>query len=398
MSRTNLKRYLMLLAVIGLVAIASGGGSGTFASFSAEVANNGNYFASGTLILNDKGGTTTCTSAGDSGNLNIGANNGCDTLFTLPTLAQPHASLTGGALSTGSATTTLNFSAGLLSAAIDAGDSLTITSGANTDTFTAAAGADIGATSIAVTSHTANFAYPNGSIISDSASTYYAKLTLTNAGTLNSSGITFGSSTCGNAAQEGNSTLTVALTASVAPASLTFASLTGSFSIGDPIVVNEGVHTQTFIASSAAAAGSTTVNVQSQPANFSYTTAATVSGPTFAVVGNLCTALKLSIVETDSTFNHSIATPAQGCAYPGATVNTYGLGCVIGSGTALASVPAGPTPLALLADYNGNTGGQLSAGQNRYFLLAVKKPAAAFNNTYQNRKASFDLTWTLDQA
>src|SRR3954454_3489041 len=87
MSRKRTKQYLMLLMVIGLVSIAAGGG-GTFASFSAETTNAGNYFATGTLILNDKGSTNTCTSAtgtgtqGNSSNLNtVGTD--CDTLFTV---------------------------------------------------------------------------------------------------------------------------------------------------------------------------------------------------------------------------------------------------------------------------------------------------------------------------
>jgi predicted ribosomally synthesized peptide with SipW-like signal peptide len=88
MSRKNLKRYLMLLAVVGLVAIASGGGTGTFASFSAEVANTGNYFATGTLFLHDNGGTTTCTSESDlTGNANITSPTGCDVLFHVNPLA-----------------------------------------------------------------------------------------------------------------------------------------------------------------------------------------------------------------------------------------------------------------------------------------------------------------------
>ena len=88
MSRTNLKRYLMLLAVIGLVAIASGGGTCTFASFSAEVANTGNYFATGTLFLHDDGGTTTCNSESDlTGNANVTSLTGCDVLFHVNPLA-----------------------------------------------------------------------------------------------------------------------------------------------------------------------------------------------------------------------------------------------------------------------------------------------------------------------
>ena len=88
MSRTNLKRYLMLLAVIGLVAIASGG-SGTFATFNAQVTNSGNTFASGTLLLHDTpNGGTTCTSESDT--LNNQGSDTCTVLF-------PSEDLSGGA-------------------------------------------------------------------------------------------------------------------------------------------------------------------------------------------------------------------------------------------------------------------------------------------------------------
>lgn len=52
MSSTKTKRYLVLLAAVGLVAAALGG-TGTFASFNAEVTNAGNSFATGTLLLSD---------------------------------------------------------------------------------------------------------------------------------------------------------------------------------------------------------------------------------------------------------------------------------------------------------------------------------------------------------
>ena len=88
MSRTNLKRYLMLLAVVGLVAIAAGG-SGTFASFNAQVTNPGNTFASGTLFLHDQpNGGTWCTSESDTFN-----NQGSDTCLIL----FPSKDLTAGA-------------------------------------------------------------------------------------------------------------------------------------------------------------------------------------------------------------------------------------------------------------------------------------------------------------
>ena len=82
MSKKRVKQYLMLLTVIGLVSIAAG--SGTFATFTAEVTNPGNTFASGTLFLHNYGGTSTCTSESNSLNVNPGTGvggNACDVLF-----------------------------------------------------------------------------------------------------------------------------------------------------------------------------------------------------------------------------------------------------------------------------------------------------------------------------
>jgi predicted ribosomally synthesized peptide with SipW-like signal peptide len=83
MSTTRFKQYLMLLAVLGVVAVAASGG-GTFASFSASATNPGNTFASGTLFLHDTHGATTCTS--ESASLNVNPGNGsngdsCAVLF-----------------------------------------------------------------------------------------------------------------------------------------------------------------------------------------------------------------------------------------------------------------------------------------------------------------------------
>ena len=396
--KNRAKQYLMLLTVAGLIAIVGGSSSGTFASFNAEVSNTGNYFATGTLVLNDNGGTTTCTSAADSGNLNNLSTNGCDTLFKVGPVTSVTGTLTTPLTLT--ATTTLAFT-GLTGGSIDYGDTLTLNDGAgHTDTFTAAAGADPSATSIAVVSKTPNFAFPaTTTTITDATSTQYAKLTLTNAGTLGANGIKFDvPSACSTTFNEGESSgLTTALTLGNSVTSLSFAGLTGGgYAIGDPIVVKEGSHSQTFIASSAVAVGATTVNVQAQDANFSYTTSATVSGPEFTPAGDLCTDLKLSVVETDSSFNHG-STPAEGCAY-GTTGGSAGLGCIIGSGTALASIPASPTALTLASGINSNTGTNLSAGKSRYFLVAVKQTSSSLDNTYQNRKATFDLLWHLDQA
>jgi predicted ribosomally synthesized peptide with SipW-like signal peptide len=99
MSKKRFKQYLMLLTVVGLVAVAAGG-SGTFASFSAEVTNPGNTFASGTLFLHDTAnGGTACTSESNSLNVNPGTGlggtgNACDLLFSNVDLAGGDATAT----------------------------------------------------------------------------------------------------------------------------------------------------------------------------------------------------------------------------------------------------------------------------------------------------------------
>ena len=86
MSKTKTKRYLVLLAAVGLVAAALGG-SGTFASFNAEVTNSGNTFQTGSLVLSNKvGASSACFSSG-AGNVNNV--NDCGAIFTLPTNWQP---------------------------------------------------------------------------------------------------------------------------------------------------------------------------------------------------------------------------------------------------------------------------------------------------------------------
>jgi len=85
MSTKRLKQYLLLLTAIGLIAIASGG-SGTFASFTAEVHNPGNTFATGSLYLHDSvANMSECTSESDANNSNTAETPGdaCDTLFTV---------------------------------------------------------------------------------------------------------------------------------------------------------------------------------------------------------------------------------------------------------------------------------------------------------------------------
>ena len=70
-------------------------------------------------------------------------------------------------LSTGGAITSLPVTA--LNGNVASGDSIVVTSGSHTQTFTATAAAFFGATSISVTSATPNFAYPTSSTVIDSS-------------------------------------------------------------------------------------------------------------------------------------------------------------------------------------------------------------------------------------
>jgi predicted ribosomally synthesized peptide with SipW-like signal peptide len=79
----RVKQYLMLLAALGIVAVALGGGSGTFASFNAVVSNNDNVFATGTLFLHNTTNGTTCTSESTSNNANLGGGDTCSTIFNV---------------------------------------------------------------------------------------------------------------------------------------------------------------------------------------------------------------------------------------------------------------------------------------------------------------------------
>jgi hypothetical protein len=90
------KRYLMLLAAIGLVAVVVGGGSGTFAGFNAQITNNGNYIATGTLFLHQKAGTgNICKSEGVADN-NTSNVIDCGALFTDGSPAVEDIAMTNG--------------------------------------------------------------------------------------------------------------------------------------------------------------------------------------------------------------------------------------------------------------------------------------------------------------
>ena len=411
MSRKRTKQYLMLLMVVGLVSIAAGG-SGTFASFTAETTNAGNYFATGTLILNDNGGTNTCTSAinsnnatpADSNNLNDTGTD-CDTLFHLKKFVQVTGTSSGTI--TGGTTTTINYSA--ISGLIYKGDSVTIADGTHTDTVTAATTSttSTGAGSFTVSVAPAD-SFTAGATITDGNPTYFANLTLTNAGSIDANGIKFdaGNPACTSKYTEGHGTLNTTVANIGDPSgsslSVTGAGITaGSFQTGDPVVVTENGHAQTFIATGASTTSS--IPVTGQNWNYQYDTGAIVSGPEFngASAQAICGSLRLAIVETDSSFNQDLST-ALSCAY-GSTTNVVATSaCDFAASPALSSTPTTLTPLTLSANGaagSGNSNSELMAGKTRYFLLAVHYTGGTFDNTFQNTSAAnLNLTWHIDQA
>jgi hypothetical protein len=301
------KRYLMLLAAVGLIAVAAGG-SGTFAGFTAETANTGNYFAAGTLFLHNTSGLTTCTSEAGANNLNISNVNGCATLF-------PNVSVTPGVTET-------------------------------------------------------------------------APLTLSNAGTLDASGISFAlGSTCQDA-KPTIATLGTALTISnPVPATITLTNLNQDLLPNTQIELHEGANTQTLtVTAFAAAAPTQTVSVSAAGnANFSYSTAATVSLDAFGT--GLCTNLKFYVQEKDGVGGADVK-----CVYGG-----VGVTCPANPSTTLGGVGTSLQPLLLDTAVNGNTDGKLKAKKSRYFVIGVVAPSN-LSNTAQNNTVTFDLIWHIEQA
>jgi predicted ribosomally synthesized peptide with SipW-like signal peptide len=311
MSKTKTKRYLVLLAAVGLVAAALGG-TGTFASFNAEVSNTGNTFATGTLLLHDFGSSQTCTSEFDGSNLNTVTPTGCDVLFTVPSIAP------------GSFTT--------------------------------------------------------------------ANLTLSNAGSLNASDIKFDGGTGGCA--DGVPTIGTLNASATQPGpitSLSINNLTQTLVDHTTITVTDGAFTQTFVVSTTTAggAGPITVPVTSQATTHTFPAGSKVTVSASFGATTLCSGLQIYVIETAA--NH---TTAVGCAYGQLSAGT----CVFDPAFTLGGVGSSlGNTLSLASAVNGNAAIGLDAGKNRYFVIGIKAPTS-LTNSAQNKSATFDLRWHIDQA
>lgn len=267
----KIKRAMMVMMAVGVASIFAG--QGAFASFSAETSNNGSSIASGTLTLsNTVNSNSACvtTNAATQNNLNPA----CGAAFTLTNVApgvyggsaqitlqntgsidasklylwasSVNATLSSG-LTGGNTITSLPITA--LEGNISLGDSIVVSNGTHSQTFVTTAAVSGGATSIAVTSASVNYSYPTGATVTDSSSN-----------------------------QSTGPTLSTALVSGNAVTALVLTNLPGTITSGDSLTVTSGANTQTFVANgtTAGSAGTISVPVVSQNANFSYPTTSTV--------------------------------------------------------------------------------------------------------------------------
>ena len=95
-----------------------------------------------------------------------------------------------------------------------------------------------------------------------------------------------------------------------------------------------------------------------------------------------CSNLQLAIQETQSDFSTNVY-----CAYGTDTSGT----CTIDAGHNLATATSLTTLLT-----TGAANATLAAAGNRYYNVEIN-PNVASDNTLQNRKVQFDLTWHIDQ-
>jgi hypothetical protein len=390
------KRYLMLLVAVGLITVAAGG-SGTFATFNAQVSNNNNVFTSGTLFLHNTVNGTTCGSESASNNVNLGtpytADNGCTTLFstTLPTAG----ALLNAALTSGTSYSSFTVTA-IHGSAIQAGDEIVLTNGANSQRWYATAAVATGQTTIPVAAQNAAFTFPiTSTTVTDDAR--FVPVQISNAGSLDASGIsvTLGTGGCNNSAAVTTSN-TLSGLHNVGVTNLTLGTpLANGVPSGTVITLTSPSETVTTTQAANPGASSLTVGATAQ----SHPAASSVSWSVGFTGGatNLCTALPITIVETLSGFRHDTGVAAVGCAYPAANV-VANYGCNFGA-TYISSLTTTPslTALTLGSGTNTNTLAQLDASKSRYFVIGIQSPGSLANGS-QNRQAKFDLVWNIDQA
>ena len=294
---------------------------------------------------------------------------------------------------------------------VTSGDSIVLSFGTHTQTFTANAAVAGGATAIGVTSAAANFVYPIGTIVTDTSSNtgpsntdcYDAKTTVGGtAGATFGTNLNFNPTTgnpfCGTAlifvqettganhycwlgkgsspeAASGACTapisvnLSSALTTGGAITSLPVTALNGNVISGDSVLVTSGANTQTFTASATAYFGATAIPVTSATPNFAYPTTSTVTDTT------ALSSLNPDTTDTITNFNTAHNTIGKIQLFPltgNVTVNN-----------------------AATVELNHFNSGTFS----RVFQVGVYLPAPAGinQNPLQGLQSAFGMTWHIDQ-
>ena len=225
-----------------------------------------------------------------------------------------------------------------------------------------------------------------------SNSTQSAKLTLTNAGSLDSQNISFfapGAQVCNDSAATIG---TLATAADETASTLVISGLTQTVVANSKIKLDDGSQqnvytvTTTTNAATAATTGIPVTNDSFTSAGhlFPATTATKVTFKVgFTQTPALCGQLKLYIEEMNSSF-----TTVLNCVYG----TTSGAGQPCTDGPVLSSLPSSAQ------NFNNITTPQLGAGQSRYLRITVVTPTLGLSNSDQSTQALFDLTWHIAAA
>lgn len=443
LSDPKVKRALTLMMAVGALALA---GRGTFASFSAETSNGGTSLASGTLTLSNQveSGEACLSTAAKSAN---NANARCSAAMALKNVApgvfggiakitvkntgsidasklyvwapMANAVLKGTALTEGAAVTKLTV--GPIEGSVRGKDEIVLHYGTHEEKFEASAAAEGGTESISVTSKNANYAYPEGTTVTDESSDktvenaekkleplntdcYDAKTTVpgtseaTDGAELNFNSpsgnplcrtallfiqeTTGGKNYCwwghGEKSENGMCLAPISvkpsseLSTSKAIESLPVASLDGNVASGDKIRIAYENHEQEFKASGEAfiSASGTSIPVESATPNFAYPTGATITD-----VKTLET-LNSDTIDTISNFDTAHNGNSGKIPLPPVTSN--------------GKLEASP-PVEL-----GHYG---SSKYERVFYVGVYVPAPAgtSQNNLQGLASTFGITWHLEQ-
>lgn len=420
----------MLLAGIAVYV----GGGGVFGSFSAETANPGSTAASGTLTMSDTVNSGSACTSIDAVNATNNVNPSCGSVLTLTNLAPgvfpstgtatvtvqdtgsidasklwlwapPNATTLSSGLTSGGAVASLAVAA--LPAAVSSGQSIVVSSGANTQTFVASADAIKGATSISVTSQNANFSYPpasavnavdcldakttvggisgatagadlnfnstSGNPLCGAALVYVQEITGTTSGSPGAHnycwlGANYGDSS-GMCKAPINVTLSSTLSTGGATGSLPVNALNGNVRSGDSIVVSEGTNTQTFTAGADAYIGATSITISSATPTYAFTTSAAVTDTT--TLGSLNADTTDTLTNFDTLHNGSQGPIELKTVTANGTLQSSGPTTELATGTAAA----------------------------RVFQIGVyfPQPAGQNQNALQGLSSTFGMTWHIDQ-